>query len=289
MKNATLSYQISYIGWLFTFLLAPALMGQLPSALAQRAEGPGFRQGPGMRPQGGGHGPQAFRQGFQGRPSHRDRDNNPPGQMGGPGTNWENRPGPQGGAGPDFRGQGNGNGRRMDKAERLQRFDTDQDGRLNQEEKYAAREQRQAKRAEFRERADVNQDGQIDQQEKQQARAKWLEEHPEMRERLGANQDGQINKEDRQAARQQWLEEHPELKERLDANQDGTIDQTEKQEARRMWQQPQRDRDNNPPGRRGGRGTNWENRPGLQGGPGASPNLQAEPAATEPAAEPAAA
>jgi hypothetical protein len=33
-----------------------------------------------------------------------------------------------------------------------------------------------------------------------------------------------------------------------------------------------RDRDNNPPGRVGGRGTNWENKPGAQGGPGASPD-----------------
>lgn len=32
------------------------------------------------------------------------------------------------------------------------------------------------------------------------------------------------------------------------------------------------DNDNNPPGRIGGRGTNWENRPGRRGGPGASPN-----------------
>ncbi len=33
-----------------------------------------------------------------------------------------------------------------------------------------------------------------------------------------------------------------------------------------------RDLDNNPPGPRGGRGTNWENPPGPVGGPGASPN-----------------
>jgi hypothetical protein len=31
---------------------------------------------------------------------------------------------------------------------------------------------------------------------------------------------------------------------------------------------PYRDRDNNPPGPAGGRGTNWENRPGPRGGPG---------------------
>lgn len=32
------------------------------------------------------------------------------------------------------------------------------------------------------------------------------------------------------------------------------------------------DRDNNPPGPRGGPGTNWENPPGPRGGPGASPD-----------------
>jgi hypothetical protein len=39
-------------------------------------------------------------------------------------------------------------------------------------------------------------------------------------------------------------------------------------QARRCWN----DRDNNPPGPRGGRGTNWENPPGVRGGPGASPD-----------------
>ena len=33
-----------------------------------------------------------------------------------------------------------------------------------------------------------------------------------------------------------------------------------------------RDWDNNPPGPRGGPGTNWENPPGPRGGPGASPD-----------------
>ncbi len=33
-----------------------------------------------------------------------------------------------------------------------------------------------------------------------------------------------------------------------------------------------RDHDGNPPGPRGGPGTNWENPPGLRGGPGASPD-----------------
>ena len=33
-----------------------------------------------------------------------------------------------------------------------------------------------------------------------------------------------------------------------------------------------RDVDDNPPGRRGGPGTNWENPPGPRGGPGKSPD-----------------
>jgi hypothetical protein len=33
-----------------------------------------------------------------------------------------------------------------------------------------------------------------------------------------------------------------------------------------------RDNDGNPPGRPGGKGTNWENPPGWRGGPGASPD-----------------
>lgn len=39
-------------------------------------------------------------------------------------------------------------------------------------------------------------------------------------------------------------------------------------QAARCWA----DRDGNPPGRAGGRGTNWENPPGWRGGPGASPD-----------------
>lgn len=39
-----------------------------------------------------------------------------------------------------------------------------------------------------------------------------------------------------------------------------------------MLQACARDFDNNPPGKRGGYGTNWENPPGPAGGPGTSPN-----------------
>ena len=51
-----------------------------------------------------------------------------------------------------------------------------------------------------------------------------------------------------------WCESHP--LECRDSHRDGNF----------------RDRDDNPPGRIGGRGTNWENPPGPRGGYGISPD-----------------
>jgi hypothetical protein len=57
---------------------------------------------------------------------------------------------------------------------------------------------------------------------------------------------------------------------KADRNNDGIVDDTERKAAREH--QKKKDRDNNPPGAKGGPGTNWENKPGPQGGPGASPD-----------------
>jgi len=45
---------------------------------------------------------------------------------------------------------------------------------------------------------------------------------------------------------------------------------------RSMTSCPRRDCDNNPPGPKGGPGTNWENPPGKLGGPGASPDVEGD-------------
>ncbi len=59
-------------------------------------------------------------------------------------------------------------------------------------------------------------------------------------------------------------------KEMKDARQELRQDIKEARQERNL--PPRRDRDNIPPGPRGGAGTNWENPPGPAGGPGASPN-----------------
>lgn len=59
-----------------------------------------------------------------------------------------------------------------------------------------------------------------------------------------------------------------------DMMQDFRQDQRQLRQDRRevIEGRPWRDRDNNPPGPRGGAGTNWENPPGPRGGTGASPD-----------------
>lgn len=144
----------------------------------------------------------------------------------------------------------------------------------------------------------------------QAKRQDFLEKHPELKQKLDANNDGVIDKtelkqaretraqvwqEKRQEKKQAYLEKHPELQKKLDANGDGKIDPTEFQQSRQFrkdrdnnppgkkggpgtnwekndYRKQNRDRDNNPPGRKGGPGTNWENRPGPAGGAGASPD-----------------
>ena len=81
----------------------------------------------------------------------------------------------------------------------------------------------------------------------------------------------QQDQQDLKDARQEWnADKKAAHKKRLDANQDGTVDNVERERSR--GHKPEFDDDDNPPGPRGGEGTNWENPPGHQGGPGASPD-----------------
>jgi hypothetical protein len=61
-----------------------------------------------------------------------------------------------------------------------------------------------------------------------------------------------------------FQERRPVLFDRLDVNDNGHLGRYD------YW--ARRDRDNNPPGRLGGQGTNWENPPGPRGGRGTSPD-----------------
>ena len=102
---------------------------------------------------------------------------------------------------------------------------------------------------------------------------KFLEGHPEIAAKLDKNKDGIVDREDKQYQREQFMENRPNFKEHADQNGEDTGDAQEMQKAKKMWRKNHpSDLDNNPPGLAGGTGTNWENRPGPQGGAGMGPD-----------------
>ena len=161
-----------------------------------------------------------------------DRDNNPPGPKGGPGTNWENPPGPVGGPGASP-DTGGGSSIPQDAAAM---------GMMDSQLKEKAIVDKEWER-----QADTNKDGVVEPFEARQ----WKEQHrkaPSGREKSAVDTGWECM---------------------ADINKDGVVDQTEIDQ----WhKRNKKDKDNNPPGPKGGRGTNWENPPGPKGGPGASPD-----------------
>ncbi len=146
--------------------------------------------------------------------------------------------------------------------------DRNHDGTVDEKEK--------AKAAEIRERihekklkADTNHDGTVDATEKQQAIEKWKEHHKDR----DNNPPGPKGGPGTNWEKSDYAPGHEYKKPYADANHDGTVDKYEKKQVRENWQERRGiDRDNNPPGPKGGKGTNWENPPGPKGGAGASPN-----------------
>ena len=126
------------------------------------------------------------------------------------------------------------------------------------------------------EKADLNKDGNIGVEEAQQAEDAWKQKHQENREakreemkaKADVNGDGSVNDAEKQAAKDVWAQKKEDRKE------DRQEKREEFKEKREEWKEehPKMDKDNNPPGPRGGEGTNWENKPGPQGGPGAGPD-----------------
>ncbi len=112
-------------------------------------------------------------------------------------------------------------------------------------------------------KADSNHDGVVDETEKAQA----LDRLKEKRAKADVNGDGVVDKKEKARAFGRFKENRA----KADTNNDGVLDKTEKKQAIELWKESH-DKDNNPPGPKGGPGTNWENPPGPKGGPGASPN-----------------
>ena len=115
---------------------------------------------------------------------------------------------------------------------------------------------------------------------------KWAENHPDLKGKMDLDGDGTLDDSERQSAREkmrehwrekkdEWIEKRKDLREKMDTNNDGNIEPAEHKAAMETWKAEhpyRRDRDNNPPGPKGGPGTNWENPLGPRGGPGMGPD-----------------
>ena len=111
------------------------------------------------------------------------------------------------------------------------------------------------------EKFDADGDGRLNEEERQAVRAAAKERKLE---HFDTDGDGALSEAEREAMREAIQERRLE---HVDRNGDGEISPRERAAAHRRH-----DNDNNPPGKKGGPGTNWENPPGKRGGPGASPD-----------------
>ena len=147
----------------------------------------------------------------------------------------------------------------------MEKFDTNKDGRIDEQEKQAIRQAHEARKAEFQkkllEKYDANKDGQLDDQEKAAIKADFEKNaqqrrhmhrrghgpgrpssccncgkrpgpHPAFMEKFDTNKDGQIDEQEKQAIRQAHeackAEFQKKLLEKFDANKDGQLDDQEK-------------------------------------------------------------
>ena len=154
---------------------------------------------------------------------------------------------------------------RLQRAAFMEKFDTNKDGQIDEQEKQAIRQAQEAHKAEFQkkllEKYDANKDGQLDDQEKAAIKADFEKDaqqrrhmhrrghgpgrpssccncgkrpgpHPAFMEKFDTNKDGQIDEQEKQAIRQaqeaRKAEFQKKLLEKYDANKDGQLDDQEK-------------------------------------------------------------
>lgn len=88
--------------------------------------------------------------------------------------------------------------------EAIEQFDEDGDGKLNEDERKAAREARAAKMKERRQamldKFDTDGDGELNEDERAAMREAMKARHAELLEKYDEDGDGKLNKEERQAA-----------------------------------------------------------------------------------------
>ncbi|GAA5484801.1 EF-hand domain-containing protein [Haloferula sargassicola] len=82
----------------------------------------------------------------------------------------------------------------------LEKFDKDGDGKLNEEERKAMRDEREAMRKKIMATYDTDGDGKLSADERKAMREAMMKRHKELLEKYDADKDGKLSSEERKAA-----------------------------------------------------------------------------------------
>jgi Ca2+-binding EF-hand superfamily protein len=126
----------------------------------------------------------------------------------------------------------------------LEKYDANDDGQLDEQEKATMERDREARRAEFMKEFDTDGDGTLSEAEKQALREKFprmgRSHHARamrgrMLEKYDANKNGQIDPEEKEAAKRDREARRAEMLQRFDTDGDGKLNETEREAARQEF------------------------------------------------------
>jgi len=127
----------------------------------------------------------------------------------------------------------------------LEKYDANQNGQLDPEEKAAFERDREARHAEFMRQFDTDGDGNLSDAEKEAAREKFphmgrghrmgRDVRGRMLEKYDANQNGQLDPEEKAAFERDREARHAEMLKRFDADGDGKLSESERDAMRQEF------------------------------------------------------
>ena len=125
------------------------------------------------------------------------------------------------------------------KDEILKKFDTDGDGKLNEEERKKVRDEMASRRSGLppllAQKFDKDRDGKLSDQERAEFRKEMVNKgrklSPHLMQRFDKNGDGVLSEEERSDARKAWEDRKKSMLEKFDTDGDGTLNVKERREA----------------------------------------------------------
>jgi Ca2+-binding EF-hand superfamily protein len=145
-------------------------------------------------------------------------------------------------AAPDGKKKSAGEGKGFSsREEMMKKFDKDGDGKLNEEERAAVREEMKGRKDELLKKFDADGDGKLSDAEREKIRkqlpGKGRKLPPPILAKFDKDGDGELNDEERAVAKKAWEARKEEALEKFDADGDGKLNPQERRAAMKAFQQ----------------------------------------------------